>query len=269
MRGLIFAVLAAALSVPALAQQQGMPAGVQQQPAAASATQGGGHYDRQILQQAQEKLQKNDKYKSVRASVDDGIITLTGQVNTYMDKVNAQKDVRKIDHASGVRNQLQVTSTVPDSELERKLSDKLRYDRVGQGIVFNNLGLKVQNGVVTVSGQVIDYPSEASALAIVQEQPGVKDVIDDIQVLPTSNVDDDLRISLARAIYSQPGLQKYASDPQAPIRIVVKNGHVELDGVVDSQMDRQIAETQARSVPGVFSVKDNLVVGNQQSAQAK
>ena len=88
----------------------------------------------------------------------------------------------------------------------------------------------------------------------------MKDVIDEIDVAPLSGVDDELRVRLARTIYGHSSLQKYALDPQAPIRIVVENGHVELSGVVLNKADRQIAYAQARSVPGVFSVKNNLVV---------
>jgi osmotically-inducible protein OsmY len=78
-------------------------------------------------------------------------------------------------------------------------------------------------------------------------------------------MDDELRLKVARAIYGHPALQKYAIDPQAPIRIVVKNGHVVLAGAVDSPMDKQIAEMQAKSVSGVFSVEDELVVANDKS----
>lgn len=236
-----------------------LPAAAQRKP-----TTGGGRYDQQIQQAVDKELKKHDKFKDVRASVEDGIVTLRGRVAVYMDRVDAQKKVRKMEHVDGVRNQLKVSTTVADKVLQEKLADKLRYDRIGFGIMFNNLTLKVQNGVVTVGGQVLDYPSEASAIAIVQSEPGVKDVIDEIQVLPTSNFDDELRIRLARAIYGDSALQRYAIDPQAPIRIVVKNGHVTLAGVVDAAMDRQIAEARARSVPGVFDVKNELMVAGEQ-----
>jgi hyperosmotically inducible protein len=224
---------------------------------------GGGRYDQQIQQAVHKELQKHDTFKTIRASVEDGIVTLQGQVPFFVDKVKAEKEVRKIEHVAGVRNQVQVSSTVADAVLRQKLADKLRYDRIGFGILYNNLTLKVHDGVVTVGGQVLDYPSEMSAIGIVQTEPGVKDVIDDIQVLPTSPFDDALRIKLARAIYGQPSMQKYAIDPQAPIRIVVHNGHVTLNGVVDSAMDKQIAGIQAGSVPGVFDVKNNLIVEKQ------
>jgi osmotically-inducible protein OsmY len=138
----------------------------------------------------------------------------------------------------------------------------LRYDRVGYGIAFNNLGLNIQNGVVTIAGDVRDYPARDSAIAIAATTPGVKEVIDNINVLPLSPMDDDIRLRVARAIYGHPSLSKYALDPQKPIRIVVENGHVTLYGVVDSQMDKQIAEMQAKSVPNVFSVDDKLMVAS-------
>jgi osmotically-inducible protein OsmY len=138
-------------------------------------------------------------------------------------------------------------------------------DGFGTGIMFNNLKLKVKDGVVTISGDVRDCPSRDSALAIAETEPGVKNVINHINVLPVSNFDDELRIKVARAIYGHSALQKHALDPQSPIRIVVENGHVRLEGVVDSQMDKQIAGVHASSVPGVFSVENHLTVANEKA----
>jgi hypothetical protein len=88
----------------------------------------------------------------------------------------------------------------------------------------------------------------------------VKDIIDNIEVAPTSTFDDDLRMKLYRAIYGQASLRRYELDPQKPIRIVVENGKVTLYGVVDNAMDKQIAGVQASSLPGVFSGDNTLVV---------
>ncbi len=140
------------------------------------------------------------------------------------------------------------------------LSEKLTYDRIGYGVLFNALNLHVASGVVTLGGDVRDYPSRDSALAIVETTPGVKDVIDEINVLPTSIFDDELRIRIARAIYGQAALQRYAMVPEKPIRIIVDKGQVTLQGIVDNAMDKQISETQAKSVPGVFSVDNRLMV---------
>ena len=104
-----------------------------------------------------------------------------------------------------------------------------------------------------------DYPSKDSAIGIAETTPGVKDVVDNIEVAPTSMFDDQLRVKLYRAIYGAPTLQRYEVDPQKPIRIVVENGHVTLYGVVDNAMDKQIAGTQASGVPGVFSLDNQII----------
>ena len=221
---------------------------------------GTGRYDQQIQQEVTRLLDSKDKWKGITASTDDGIVTLQGTANLLIDKLDAAKKVTKLDHVQGARNRVEVAGNVSDQQLRQKLADKLRYDRVGYGIAFNALALNVQNGVVTVSGDVRDHPARDSAMAVVETTPGVKEAVDNIKVLPTSIMDDDIRLRTARAIYGNNTLSKYALDPQKPIRIVVENGHVTLYGVVDSQMDEQIAEMQARSVPNVFSVDDKLTV---------
>jgi len=121
----------------------------------------------------------------------------------------------------------------------------------------------VNNGVVTIAGNVRDYPDRDSALAIVSTTAGVKEVVDEIEVAPVSISDDRLRVQLARAIYGDTSLRKYAMDPQAPIRIIVENGHVELAGMVLNDMDRQLAFMRANVVPGIFSVTNNLSVASE------
>ncbi len=247
MKKILLLVLAALFTVSAWAQTPAV---------------GSGRYDQQIQQEVTKVLNSKDKWKGITASTEDGIVTLQGSTKVLIDKLDAQKKISKLDHVQGVRNQVEVATTVPDEQLQKELADKLRYDRVGYGIVFNNLGLNIQNGVVTIAGDVRDYPARDSAIAIAATTPGVKEVIDNINVLPLSPMDDDIRLRVARAIYGHPSLSKYALDPQKPIRIVVENGHVTLYGVVDSPMDKQIAEIQAKSVPNVFSVDDKLMVAS-------
>ena len=244
------AVILAGLVLPAMGQGRNRQAQASQ--------------DEQIQKMATVKLQEKEKFREVSANVDDGIVTLSGTVDLFVDKDNAEKRVRKIKLVDGVRNHIQIAGKqLSDAELRETLANKLRYDRVGYGIVFNNLTVRVENGTVTVGGKVRDYPDRSSAIAIVETTPGVKDVLDEIDVAPASLVDDELRVRLARAIYGQPSLQKYAIDPAAPIRIVVENGHVELAGVVLNRGDRQIAYAQASSVPGVFSVTNELMVASE------
>ena len=216
------------------------------------------------LSNAKNRL-KGKQFKDVQVSVDTGgIATLTGTVDLYEYKADAEKRVAKAKGVTAVRNQIEVGGpTVSDAELQSKLGEKLAYDRVGYGNVFNAIGLSVQNGVVTLSGHARGYPDKDSAVALVSTYPGVKDVIDDIEVDPTSIMDDQTRMAVARSIYGYPTLNKYAIDPAKPIRISVQNGNVSLYGTVDSQADKDTASIRANSVPGVFSVKNYLQVAGQ------
>ncbi len=259
-------VLAAGLALPVAAQQS---ASANAAPASASAQQGG-HYDAQIQQEVNSELKKHDWAKDVRASVEDGIVNLQGTVPMYMDKVRLYQKIHNKDHVEGVRNQVMVAGpAVSDNELKQKLADKLAYNRYGYGLVFDNLTLGVNHGVVTVGGQVHDPVNAQSAIAEVENTPGVRNVIDDIKVLPVSPYDDQVRLEVARAIYGSSELSRYAMVPIRPIRIVVDNGHVTLYGVVDSKADKEIADIKARSVPNVFSVTDKLQVGNAEQAANK
>ena len=228
-----------------------------------------GRYDEQILQDVNKFIQSKKEYQGVKASVDDQVVLLEGSVNLYIHKMNLEKKVKKIKNVDGIRNHVQVQSNVPDAQLQEALANKLRYDRVGYGIAFNAIGLQVKDGEVTLSGNVHDYPSRDSAIAIAETTPGVKDITDNIEVAPTSLFDDELRVKLYRSIYGNSVLRRYELDPQKPIRIVVDNGHVTLVGVVDSQMDDTLIRTRANAVPDVFSVTDNLTVLNQGKQKEK
>jgi hyperosmotically inducible protein len=219
-------------------------------------------YDAQIQQAASQKIHEAKQLQSVSSSVEDGIVTLTGTVNLYQDKLDAAKKVKKLANVTGVRNDIAVAGeTVPDSQLQQKLAKKLAYDRVGYyDNAFNYLAVDVKDGVVTLTGDAVwDVPKD-SALAIVARTPGVKDVVNEVKVLPTSIFDDSLRLRTARVIYRDSVLGRYATDPVDPIRIVVDNGHVTLYGTVQSTMDKDIAGIRAGSVPGAFSVENKLAV---------
>jgi osmotically-inducible protein OsmY len=182
-------------------------------------------------------------------------------VDVYQQKLDAAKKIRKSDKVTGVRNLIEVASTVPDDQIESKLDRKIYFDRVGYfDNRFNYVTVDVKNGVATLSGNTLDYVSRDSALAIANTMPGVKDVVNNINVLPTSNFDDRIRVQATRAIYRDPVLSRYASDPAAPIRIVVSNGKLSLYGTVSNTMDKNIAGIRAGQVFGVFSVQNNLDV---------
>jgi osmotically-inducible protein OsmY len=212
------------------------------------------------------KLNKS-QFKDVQVNVDaNGVATLSGTVSDYENKADADKIVHKVKGVSAVRNDIRVSGPdVPDAQLQKTLIDKIASVSIGYGNMFDAISVNVQNGVVTLSGHAHDYPNRDSALAVASTTPGVKDVVDEIAVDPVSPMDWQIRLAVARAVYGYPSLNRYAIDPEKPIRISVQNGHVELYGVVDSQADKNVAGIQANSVPGIFSVENDLQVAGQPS----
>jgi hyperosmotically inducible periplasmic protein len=220
-------------------------------------------YDNSIQQKVERKLGGKQEFRNVQTSVEDGIVTLRGNVDLYQQKLDAAKQARKVEHTAGVRNLIEVAGpTVSDDQLQAKLIEKLWYDRIGYDNVFDYFTVGVSNGVVTLNGQTYNDVAHDSALSIVQRMPGVKDVMDNVTASPVSPFDDDVRVRAARAIYGDPVLSRYGMVPALPIRIIVVNGHIGLYGVVDSAMDKQIAGMRANQVFGAFSVENHLVVGN-------
>ena len=126
--------------------------------------------------------------------------------------------------------------------------------------VFDNIAFKVDGYNVTLLGQVTRPSLKSDAENAVKHIEGVEKVDNQIEALPPSPGDDRIRLRLFRAIYGFPALQKYALGVQKPIRIIVKNGHVALEGVVDNEADKNMAGIRANSVSGIFSVNNNLQV---------
>jgi hyperosmotically inducible protein len=127
--------------------------------------------------------------------------------------------------------------------------------------VFDNLAYKVDpDGTVTLLGQVARPTLKSDAENAVKRIEGVEKVVNNIEVLPTSGNDDGIRRATYRAIYGNSVLSQYQLRAVPPIHIIVKNGHVTLEGAVARQMDKQIAGMQANGVHGAFSVTNNLVV---------
>jgi hypothetical protein len=125
--------------------------------------------------------------------------------------------------------------------------------------VFDNLEYSVsQDGTVTLAGQVVRPTTKSDAEARVRRIAGVTRVVNNIEVLPLSSFDDQIRWQTARTIFNTGGLYRYAGGGNPSIHIVVKNGRVTLEGVVANEFDRRLANTAALSVPGVFAVTNNL-----------
>jgi hyperosmotically inducible protein len=145
------------------------------------------------------------------------------------------------------------------------LSDQIHHELVmlpWYG-VFDNIEYEVNGTDVILKGQVISEHSttKGNAEKFVGSIPGVTNVINNIEILPPSQFDDQIRRAEYRTVFSKADLGRYTLGAIPQVHIIVKNGHVSLDGVVMNQMDKNIAGIVANSVPGVFSVENNLRIG--------
>lgn len=129
--------------------------------------------------------------------------------------------------------------------------------------VFDDLAFRVDGGTVTLLGAVTQPVLKDDAENAVKHIEGVQKVTNKIEVLPLSPMDDQIRMAEFRAIYGDPAITtRYAYRSIPPIHIIVKNGHVTLEGAVANEMDKQVINARANAVPGVFSVTNNLQVDN-------
>jgi hyperosmotically inducible protein len=126
--------------------------------------------------------------------------------------------------------------------------------------IFDNLAYKVEGGTVTLLGQVRNAVLKDEAAQVVKHVEGVEKVDNQIEILPASFNDDRIRRQVARAIFNEPRLFNYAIQSNPPIHIIVKNGRVDLQGVVRDQGDKDVAGIMANGVPGVFAVQNDLQV---------
>jgi len=149
-----------------------------------------------------------------------------------------------------------------ETKYREKLSKEVRHQLVMLPwySVFDNLAYKVEGDKVTLYGQVTRPTLKSDAEAAVKSIEGVSSVVNNIEVLPLSTMDDQLRRAVYRAIYGDPALSRYGFQAVPSIHIIVKNGNVTLEGVVDNETDKNLAGLRANGVPNVFSVKNNLVV---------
>ena len=153
------------------------------------------------------------------------------------------------------------TATGPQ-RMQERISREVYHELVTlpQLTIFDNLQYKVDGGKVTLTGQVVNPVLKDSAEKVVKKIEGVESVNNQIEILPPSPNDDRIRRQVARALFNDERLFPYSMGSVPPIHIIVKNGHVTLEGVVNSQTDKDAATLRANGVPGVFSVENHLQV---------
>jgi hyperosmotically inducible protein len=152
---------------------------------------------------------------------------------------------------------------VPGGANENRVVQEVRHRLVTLPYygVFDDLAFRVDGDTVTLLGQVTQPVLKTDAERAVKGIEGVAKVVNEIEVLPVSPMDNQIRRAVYNAIYGDPALStQYGFRSIPPIHIIVKNGHVTLEGVVANENDRNIANIRANSVPGVFSVDNDLRV---------
>jgi len=212
----------------------------------------------QIAAKIQDKLYHAQVFKhgNVQVSVGNGVATLTGTVDSVGFKTDAERAAGKVDGMTVVDDiVVRAEDVTPRQIADQARKDILTYHAY---TIFDNVNLQLQDGRLAVSGQVTQPFKKGDIAYLLDHIWGVTEFDNNLEVLPTSQFDDRLRLAVARAIYGDPFFVHYADQALPPIHIVVKNGNVTLEGVVANQMDRVKAETDARAAATYFNFTDNL-----------
>jgi osmotically-inducible protein OsmY len=213
------------------------------------------------MQTVIEKRLEDHGIKNVKVMVNDGGITLTGEVATIAEKMKAEKDAKKIGDKYGITNDIKIKPM--------KMSDQELLDKVVEMIkknvfysIYDWVTIRASNGVVTLSGWVYEPWHKPLFLHQVQKVAGVTEIKNDIQVLPVSLYDDQIRRTAARIIYDTDQFEPYSNIMNPPIHIIVNQGKVTLEGFVTSQYQRDLADNLITVDTNALQVMNNLQVVN-------
>ncbi|HYM12973.1 MAG TPA: BON domain-containing protein [Bryobacterales bacterium] len=211
------------------------------------------------------KRLRDANFDSVGVAVNNHLVMLTGAVDRLAKAERAAQIAKKTHGVTAVENDIRVLASRSDEQIAADLTHQIRmfpfYD------IFDYVTGDVKDGVVTLRGAV-HLPQRYNDYANLAKQvSGVAAVKNQLEVLPNSFFDDQIRVRVARAIYGSPDLRsRYGFQALPPIHIIVKNGDVRLEGVVANQLDKQLVERAARFAGTYFRLEDNLQV--EQAARA-
>lgn len=213
----------------------------------------------QVTAEIQDRLYHARTFDHGRVEVafENGVATLTGTVDSLGARLDAEGAARKAGGVTEVADHLSVRAddVTPAEMVEQARKEIVTYYAYG---VFDNINLEAQGDRLLVSGQV-SLPFKKSDIGnFLIRVRGVAEFENNLEVLPTSIYDDQLRLAVARAIYRDPYFVHYATQALPPIHIIVKNGNVTLEGVVANQLDRAKAEMDAKFAATYFTFQDNL-----------
>jgi hyperosmotically inducible protein len=232
---------------------------------AAQMTFAGKHEDSpaQIKARIEDKLYHAQVFKhgDVQVNLENGVATLTGTVDCVGVKMDAERAARKVDDVTDVVDHINVRA---EDVTARQIAERARKDIVTYYAytIFDNITLEVQGDRLIVNGQVTQPYKKEDIGNFLAHVKGVAELDNNLEVLPTSQYDDSLRLAIARAIYGDPVFINYGNQALPSIHIIVKNGDVTLEGVVLNKIDRFKAETDARLAATYFNLTNNLQIEN-------
>lgn len=220
--------------------------------------------DEMIESLVKHRLMRADIWKAnnIKIDADDGIVKLEGKVLSSAMKRRAERIAWRVDDVIRVENRLEVEGKFRN---DQEIADEIAKDLRGHVWfdVFDWVEGRVNNGVVTLTGAVREPWRKEEFGNIAEDVLGVREVNNQIRILPTSIYDDQLRVRVARLIYGDPRFVRYANRANPPIHIVVDNGRIMLEGAVNSQLEKQLVESIVRSETLSFEVQNNLKVDGQ------
>lgn len=232
---------------------------------AADASADTGLRDAQLRALAQEKLAHARLADKVGLQVENSAATLSGTVDSIGQKERASREIAKVPGIVSVINNLKVSDAAGgDDKLSGRIVHEIRM--YPYYTIFDNIEVAVDGGRARLTGEVLQPWRKSDVQNMVAMIPGVKEVDNQIEVLPLSPFDNELRWRIARAIYGDPVLSRYGIQALPPIHIIVKNGNVTLTGYVNSEVEKQLAFRAARFAATYFDLNNQLVV---ETAQAK
>jgi osmotically-inducible protein OsmY len=193
---------------------------------------------------------------TVRVDVREHSVTLTGTVDSLWLKNQAVQQARKVRDVKEVVSML----TVSPGESDESLAYTIAEDIWGSSYftIFDDISVRVLDGAANLTGWVTSPDKSREFAEAASRVPGVQQVVNQIETLPASMMDDDLRYRVAAAIYNSPMFSRYASVRTAPIHVIVRRGHVTLTGLVGSEVERAAAEMLAREAFGVMGVENQV-----------
>lgn len=209
-------------------------------------------------------LQRDNK---VQVMVDDHVVTLSGVVQSMYEKRRAEQIARSAPDVSGVENKLKVEGGRESqqdiaNDVTRSIRSHAFFD------VFDWVEGDVRDGIVTLRGAVREPWRRKEYERLAESAPGVVEVKNEIEVLPNSSFDDQIRVAAAQAIYGDSRFVRYANRSLPPIHIIVNKGKVFLKGAVANQIDKQLAETLVRTQVLSFEVVNELTVDSQNAGRS-